>query len=81
MELKNTYDVQNILLSWDVSAEQKKADFIEYLFEHYQPESRLYTGLWERFKEDLAVMFREYGKDHWPIFSLYSATEFPNDDS
>ncbi len=65
MQFKYTYDVENVLLKWDVKAEQEKADFIEYLFELYNPPSRLYTGLWERFKEDLARSFRSRGPNYW----------------
>jgi hypothetical protein len=34
--------------------EQQKADFMEHLYQVYQPTNHLYTGLWERFKEEAA---------------------------
>jgi hypothetical protein len=37
------------LRSWDVVQEQKKADFMEHLYQVYQPADHTYTGLWERF--------------------------------
>lgn len=65
MEFKYSYDVQDVLLNWNVKAEQEKADFIEFLFERYNPSNRLYTGLWERFKDDLAQNFRSRGPGYW----------------
>ncbi|NBX71591.1 hypothetical protein EBQ91_01565 [bacterium] len=38
----------------DPIKEQQKADFMEHLYEVYQPANHLYTGLWERFKEEAA---------------------------
>ena len=37
------------LLSWNVVQEQKKADFMERLYQVYKPANHCYTGLWERF--------------------------------
>lgn len=70
MKLKHDYDIQDVLLNWDVPKEQEKADFIEFLFGIYNPPSRLYTGLWERFKEDLARSFRSRGSDYWSELDL-----------
>jgi hypothetical protein len=52
------FDWQRVLDNWDVEEEQKKADFIEFLYELYQPGDGLYTGLWQRFKEDIALSMR-----------------------
>lgn len=52
------FDWQRVLDNWDVEGEQKKADFIEFLYELYQPGDGLYTGLWQRFKEDIALSMR-----------------------
>ena len=38
----------------DPIKEQQKADFMEHLYEVYQPANHLYTGLWERFKGEAA---------------------------
>jgi hypothetical protein len=37
------------LENWDVVAEQKKADFIEHIYQCYKPGDGCYTGLWQRF--------------------------------
>ena len=43
------FDYQQILNNWDVKKEQQKADFLEHLYNVYQPGNGLYTGLWQRF--------------------------------
>ena len=43
------YDYEEVLRNWNVTAEQQKADFMEHLFEVYQPSNHCYTGLWKRF--------------------------------
>jgi hypothetical protein len=53
------FDWQAVLDTWDAPSEQKKADFLEFLYEMYAPEDFTYTGLWQRFQTDLAEMFRE----------------------
>jgi hypothetical protein len=47
------YDLKNTLETWDVEAEQRKADFIQALYDFYRPRNGLYTGLFERFQRDL----------------------------
>jgi hypothetical protein len=37
------------LLSWDVAAEQKKADFMEHMYKCSGRTNGLYTGLWQDF--------------------------------
>lgn len=39
----------NTLFGWDVKKEQRKADFMEHLFDVYRPSNNCYTGLWQRF--------------------------------
>jgi len=41
--------LQEQLRNWNVVDEQKKADFMERLYEVYKPTNNCYTGLWERF--------------------------------
>lgn len=41
--------LQEQLHNWNVVDEQKKADFMERLYEVYKPTNNCYTGLWERF--------------------------------
>ena len=43
------YNQEEILLNWDVKREQRKADFMEHLFDVYQPSNNCYTGLWQKF--------------------------------
>lgn len=53
------FDWQEVLDTWDVKAEQKKADFIEFLYELYEVDNGLYTGLWQQFEKDIAVSMRD----------------------
>ena len=39
----------NNLTGWDWQKEQQKADFLEHLYQVYQPKTHTYTGLWEKF--------------------------------
>ena len=43
------YNQEEILLNWDVKKEQRKADFMEHLFDVYKPSNNCYTGLWQKF--------------------------------
>ena len=43
------YNQKEILLNWDVKREQRKADFMEHLFDVYKPSNNCYTGLWQKF--------------------------------
>lgn len=46
------------LKDWKRDDEQAKADFIEYLYRFYGRSDGLYTGLWDRFKTDVAKAAR-----------------------
>lgn len=61
MKPKHVYDIEDVLLTWDVVAEQRKANFMEFLYHKYKPENHCYTGLADRFKEELFVTFRDKG--------------------
>ena len=37
------------LANWNVVEEQKKADFMEHMYQVYKPANNCYTGLWQRF--------------------------------
>jgi hypothetical protein len=37
------------LRNWNASEEQKKADFMEHIYQVYRPGNSCYTGLWEKF--------------------------------
>lgn len=48
------------LENWDAIAEQKKADFMEHMYQVYKPANKCYTGLWQRFCiEEAGPMARE----------------------
>ena len=55
----------------DTEMQTQRAVFMEALYQHYKPENHHFTGLWERYKSDLAEFNRDYlfidGKD--PRFS------------
>ena len=46
------------LKDWTRDEEQAKSDFIEYLYRFYGRSDGLYTGLWDRFKTDVAKAAR-----------------------
>ena len=51
---KIDYSYETILRDWDVKKEQQKADFMEHMYQCYQPGNHCYTGLWERFCQEEA---------------------------
>lgn len=51
-------DYRTIFDNWSVEAEQAKADFLDALYEFYGCNDGLYTGLYQRYKDDLA----EFGR-------------------
>ena len=48
------YDYETILRNWDAKKEQQKADFMEHIYQCYQPGNHCYTGLWQRFCQEEA---------------------------
>jgi hypothetical protein len=52
--MKADVDYTELLANWDVEAEQRRADFIDFLYWLYDRKDGLYTGLWQRFCQDLA---------------------------
>jgi len=57
-----TFDLEKILLSWDVTWEQIKTEFLEELYEYYAPENHCYTGLFQRYQKDLAEFVRDFNR-------------------
>ena len=57
------FNWQSVLDTWDVAAEQRKADFLDDLYVMYGRTNGLYTGLWQAFEKDAAVFIR----DHWTL--------------
>ena len=47
------FDLSKILETWDANEENRKAQFIDLLYDFYKPGNGLYTGLFRRFQEDL----------------------------
>lgn len=67
------FDWQAVLDTWDVNEEQNKAEFLEVLYDLYQPEDHTYTGLWQQFEKDAAWTLRDYwARDKSRTFRLDS---------
>ena len=56
--MKADVDYAELLANWDVEAEQRRADFIDFLYWLYDRKDGLYTGLWQQFMRDLAEITR-----------------------
>ena len=70
------FDQNKVLLAWDFKAEQAKADCLELLYQIYEPETKTYTGLWQRFVIDLGRMFlNEFKEDAHGLRELLDATK------
>jgi hypothetical protein len=50
---------ESLLQNWDASEEQKRSDFLEYLYEFYEVTDGLYTGLWIHFCVDIGCITRD----------------------
>ena len=50
---------KSLLQNWDASEEQKRSDFLEYLYEFYEVTDGLYTGLWSAFCADIGFVTRD----------------------
>lgn len=51
-------DWQEVLNSWDTKEEDRKVEFLEMLYDFYGVTSGCYTGLFERFKNDITAFCR-----------------------
>ena len=56
--MKTDVDYSELLANWSVDAEQRRADFIDFLYWLYDRKDGLYTGLWQQFMQDLAEITR-----------------------
>jgi len=56
--MKADVDYSELLANWSVDAEQRRADFIDFLYWLYDRKDGLYTGLWQQFMRDLAEITR-----------------------
>ena len=43
----------------DYLEEQDKATFMEFLYQEYKPKNHCFTGLWEQFKLESALLVKE----------------------
>lgn len=57
--MKTDVDYSELLANWSVDAEQRRADFIDFLYWLYDRKDGLYTGLWQQFMQDLAEITRD----------------------
>jgi len=57
--MRASVDYQTLLDNWSVDDEQRRADFIDWLYWLYERNSGLYTGLWQQFQQDLAEIVRD----------------------
>lgn len=48
-----------LLANWSVTEEQNRADFLDFLYWLYDRDNGLYTGLWQKFCEDIAVVAQQ----------------------
>jgi len=51
-------DYKTLLNNWSVIDEQRRADFIDWLYWVYERDNGLYTGLWQQFRQDLVELAR-----------------------
>lgn len=51
-------DWQEVLNSWDVKAEDRKVEFLEKLYDYYGVTSGCYSGLFQRFQNDMISFCR-----------------------
>jgi len=66
------------LENWDVVAEQKKADFMEHMYQVYKPANYCYTGLWERFcLTEAGPVMRERYFEMMEAIRLYESGQLP----
>lgn len=56
--MARSYDFEEILKNWNVDDEQSKADFLDALYQFYAPGNGLYTGLFQRFQQDITEFAR-----------------------
>jgi hypothetical protein len=57
-----SYDEKDVLSAWDIKAEDRKVAFLDKLYFFYEPASRTYSGLTQRFAQDVQDYFRRLGR-------------------
>lgn len=56
--MARSYDFEEILKNWNTDEEQSKADFLDALYQFYAPGTGCYTGLFQRFQQDITEFTR-----------------------
>ena len=70
--MKESY--ASLLANWDIAEESRRVKFLDLLYDFYGVTNGCYTGLWERFKEDIASFSRlQVTEDFCRIEELFSA--------
>ena len=72
-----TFNLDQILTSWDTAWEQSKADFLDELYEFYTPDDYCYTGLFQRYQKDLGEFVRDYARLYSQDFRFGKPWLFP----
>ena len=49
----------NVLVNWDLREQEARTKFLDYLYDFFGSTDGLYTGLWECYKEGVALAFRD----------------------
>jgi hypothetical protein len=57
--MQSAVDYATLLDNWSIDDEQRRADFIDWLYWLYDRNNGLYTGLWQQFQQDLAEIVRD----------------------
>jgi hypothetical protein len=66
----------NWISNLDVVEEQKKADFLEHLYQVYKPGNHHYTGLWQRFCiEEAGPIMRDRYFEMLEAVKIYEASQ------
>ena len=50
----------DVLVHWDLVEQESRTKFLDYLYDFFGCTDGLYTGLWEVYKEDVALAFRDH---------------------
>lgn len=53
---------EGVLLAWDVAAEQRKVEFLDKLYFFYEPSTKTYSGITQRFLQDVHDYYRGLGR-------------------
>jgi hypothetical protein len=66
----------NWISNLDAIEEQKKADFMEHVYQVYKPSNHCYTGLWQRFcTEEAGPVMRDRYFEMLEAVKIYEASQ------